>query len=176
VSIDGLLITSPGGVLDPVNWNGFAESGQPGWEMGPAKTNRIGEGNLLGSRLLPKNGTPIDIGFAVNPAMLHDETDLKFEYHVAADGTLTGGVEFTTSAAPPVLLGDYNGNGSVDAADYVVWRHNVGASSLPNRGNGITGPVGQADYNYWRAHFGATSGSGSGSVTRAQCLSRRLES
>jgi hypothetical protein len=58
--------------------------------------------------------------------------------------------------------GDYNNNGVVDMADYVIWRNSVGQSTLNNRGTGITGTVGQADYNFWRAHFGATSGSGSG--------------
>jgi hypothetical protein len=43
--------------------------------------------------------------------------------------------------------GDYNGDGTVDAADYVVWRK-TGDS-----------PV---DYNTWRANFGQTAGSGTG--------------
>ncbi|HEX3601272.1 MAG TPA: glycoside hydrolase family 16 protein [Lacipirellulaceae bacterium] len=67
------------------------------------------------------------------------------------------------SLTPQVVAvpGDYNGNGVVDAADYVVWRANVGQSTLANRGTGITGLVGAADYNFWRSHFGSTSGSGS---------------
>jgi hypothetical protein len=60
----------------------------------------------------------------------------------------------------PVLLGDYNDNGSVDAADYVLWRdggplNNEGAS--PN-------VVDQADYDFWRARFGASSGGGTASA------------
>ncbi|HEX3600410.1 MAG TPA: PEP-CTERM sorting domain-containing protein, partial [Lacipirellulaceae bacterium] len=58
--------------------------------------------------------------------------------------------------------GDYNNNGVVDAADYVVWRSNVGAATIPNRGTGISGTVGSVDYDFWKAHFGNTSGSGSG--------------
>jgi hypothetical protein len=41
--------------------------------------------------------------------------------------------------------GDYNSDGSVDSADYVIWRKNDGS---------------QAGYNTWRAHFGQTAGSG----------------
>jgi hypothetical protein len=48
------------------------------------------------------------------------------------------------------LAGDYNNDGKVDAADYVVWRN--GGSPVPNS---------VADYNTWRANFGAHSGSGS---------------
>jgi hypothetical protein len=57
--------------------------------------------------------------------------------------------------------GDFNGNGTVDAADYTVWRKNNGmTTSLPN--DPIGGTIGQGQYDYWRAHFGQTAGSGSG--------------
>lgn len=60
------------------------------------------------------------------------------------------------SGGPP-LPGDYNGNGIVDAADYVVWRKNVGQSNtLP--GDVSPGSVDASDYNVWRSNFGATAG------------------
>ena len=64
-------------------------------------------------------------------------------------------------AAPP-LNGDYNQNGVVDAADYVVWRKQAGAASnLPNDPHG--GTVGTLQYNTWRTNFGRTSsGMGNG--------------
>jgi hypothetical protein len=43
------------------------------------------------------------------------------------------------------LAGDFNGDGTVNAADYVVWRKNFGT---------------QASYDTWRANFGHTAGSG----------------
>jgi hypothetical protein len=43
--------------------------------------------------------------------------------------------------------GDYNQDGTVDAADYVVWRKTDGT---------------QAGYDTWRANFGATAGGGTG--------------
>lgn len=48
------------------------------------------------------------------------------------------------------LEGDYNGDGTVDAADYVTWRDDPA-------GNG-----GAGGYNTWRGNFGATAGAGSG--------------
>jgi hypothetical protein len=55
------------------------------------------------------------------------------------------------------LAGDYNGNGSVDAADYTVWRDNLGsATALPNDD---TPGVGPNDYTRWKANFGRTSDS-----------------
>jgi hypothetical protein len=61
----------------------------------------------------------------------------------------------TTPAAVP---GDYNGNGVVDMADYVLWRK---GGPLQNEVADI-GTISQADYTAWRARFGNTSGSGSG--------------
>jgi hypothetical protein len=58
------------------------------------------------------------------------------------------------------LPGDYNEDGFVNAADYVIWRKHLRMDfALPNRGPGNSGPVSDSDYNTWRANFGA-SGSG----------------
>jgi hypothetical protein len=61
----------------------------------------------------------------------------------------------------PGLIGDYNDDGNVDAADYTVWRNNVGqpGSTLENRDpdNG-TGVVGPDDYDSWKSNFGAGGG------------------
>ncbi len=56
------------------------------------------------------------------------------------------------------MAGDYNGNGVVDMADYVLWRN---GGPLQNDVN-TPGVVDVSDYTYWRSRFGATSGSGSG--------------
>jgi hypothetical protein len=47
------------------------------------------------------------------------------------------------------LVGDFNKDGTVDAADYVVWRKGLGTTNTED------------DYNDWKANFGATLGSGS---------------
>ncbi len=61
-----------------------------------------------------------------------------------------------------ILPGDYNEDGVVDAADYTVWRNNLGAAAgtLENEIDG--GVVGQAQYATWKANFGMEGGSGSG--------------
>ena len=52
--------------------------------------------------------------------------------------------------------GDYNVNGVVDAADYVLWRKGGPlANELDN-----PGIVNAADYNVWRVRFGNSAGSG----------------
>jgi hypothetical protein len=65
------------------------------------------------------------------------------------------------------VAGDYNGNGTVDGADYVIWRKNKGITSggTVSQGDGTgDGAVNDADYDYWRARFGNNSGSGFGTT------------
>ena len=50
--------------------------------------------------------------------------------------------------------GDYNGDGVVDMADYVVWRKAAGTTNVWADGDG-NGTVGPEDYNIWRTAFGA---------------------
>jgi hypothetical protein len=67
-----------------------------------------------------------------------------------------------TLVAPMPLPGGYNGSGTVDAADYVVWRNSLDqtGTGLPADGNSA-GLVNQADYDLWRAHFGNTAANSS---------------
>lgn len=88
----------------------------------------------------------------------------------AMDPTITSGSRklFTTLDAaalddigwdlqPPSLVGDYNDDGRVDAADYTVWRDTLGQSgpglAADGTGNGL---VDTNDYNLWRSNFGQT--------------------
>jgi hypothetical protein len=59
---------------------------------------------------------------------------------------------------PANIPGDYNQNGTVDAADYSLWRNMLGQMGLglPADGNG-DGTVNDADYALWRANFGLGS-------------------
>jgi T5SS/PEP-CTERM-associated repeat protein len=61
------------------------------------------------------------------------------------------------------LIGDYNGNDVVDAADYVVWRERFG-TTFPLLNDPIDGTIGPAHYDQWRARFGQVAGGGSSST------------
>ena len=65
--------------------------------------------------------------------------------NVNYNGQQTASVEITGS----FFSADYNQNGTVDAADYVLWRKNDSS---------------QAGYDQWGAHFGQTTLSGWESV------------
>lgn len=65
---------------------------------------------------------------------------------------------------PTGLDGDFNDDGTVDAADYTVYRDNLGLSDAALNGNGTGGgTVVSADYTLWVNNYGATSSSSSAS-------------
>lgn len=68
-----------------------------------------------------------------------------------------------TVISAPAAPGDYNQNGVVDAADYIVWRKTLGqtGAGLAADGDGNQ-KIDSGDYQVWRIHFGQTGGSGAG--------------
>jgi hypothetical protein len=61
------------------------------------------------------------------------------------------------------VTGDYNKNGTVDAADYLVWRSSYGSAGANLPADGFPdGFIDEYDYDVWRERFGRTSGAGSG--------------
>jgi hypothetical protein len=158
IEIDSYLIRSKPSVLDVEGWTplevGLGAGG--GWTASTGTTNRIAEGNLFGATFLAANGGTLSLGTPIDPSLLDDETDLELEFTVVGRSALEGGVLFAAAAAP-ALAGDYNGNGTVDAADYALWRNGG-----PLQNEGVTpGNVTAEDYSFWRARFGMTAGSGS---------------
>jgi hypothetical protein len=95
---------------------------------------------------------------------------------IASDGGITG--QFTAAVLPSLgsqlqwqldatasqlalaveLEGDFNRDGIVNAADYIVWRNSDGQSGalLPADAD-ADGSVGAGDYERWRANFGLTA-------------------
>jgi hypothetical protein len=103
---------------------------------------------VWGSDLLPVHTTSLDIPAGVL------EVGVDYVYGVQL-GDLEGGRAENVSRAFTrafryTLPGDFNTDGTVDAADYVVWRKDYSND--------------QAMYDAWRANFGVSLGTGSGST------------
>jgi glycosidase len=72
------------------------------------------------------------------------------------------------AAGPPLIPGDFDQSGTVDAADYTIWRDTLG-STTDLRANGSrtgasSGVVDTADYEVWRRNFGRSSLAGAGGL------------
>jgi prepilin-type N-terminal cleavage/methylation domain-containing protein len=72
-------------------------------------------------------------------------------------------VDYEILDPPGDTLGDYDGNGDVEMADYDTWRDAFGDDLAEVDGNG-NGVVDAADYVLWRKMFGAAGGGGASSV------------
>ncbi len=150
LEIDYYEITSAGGALNTAGWtsiDGNTAQGA-GWDKSLGSN-----ANQLAELYLPEGGFSVaangelSLGNAFSPGM---PQDLQFRFDMPTGLSFVGSVEYISS---PGLAGDYNQDGKVDAADYVVWRKNPGAFGGDPAG-----------YNTWRTNFGRTSGSGSGSA------------
>jgi hypothetical protein len=151
-------IRSVSGSLNPAGWTSLddGEGGDPvgtGWAEAPASnTGLLNEVRLTGSTTVGASQA-LSLGNAFNTAGMQD---LKFYYATPDEkaSLRAGFVKYVTGA--PGVPGDYNNNGVVDAADYVLWRK---GGPLQNEVD-TPGTVNAADYTAWRARFGNTSGSG----------------
>jgi len=78
------------------------------------------------------------------------------------------GIGFRVASIPlHVLDGDYNGNNTIDAADYTAWRDAMTAGSTSLANDPTPGTVDESDFLYWRNHFGESAGGGSGASVLA---------
>ena len=70
--------------------------------------------------------------------------------------TINGVTQITIRAPHPMVAGDYNNDGIVDAADYTVSRDHLARATLPNENPAAATPglVDQEDYTFWKTHFG----------------------
>ncbi len=92
-------------------------------------------------------------------------------------GVPYGTILTNTLGAPNFLLGDYNKDGRVDMADYIVWRKRVGQTGTDLVDNPADGDhdyvVGPGDYSVWRSHFGepfSSSAPGSGAALNSSMV------
>lgn len=169
INLIGYSILSNSGSLQPGNsdWSSLQDQGVSGWQEAAPTANALSELIASGTQSLA-----LSPGQSYLLGDLFDNVsgvrDLALEFILAGDtaGRLGAVVYDTVSAS---VLGDYNGNGVVDAADYTLWRDKLGApaGSLANRDPSNSGVINAADYTYWKSRFGATSGAGSGALTLA---------
>lgn len=128
-------------------WEAIAENG----------SDALVETYLAGSSMVGAGAAPISLGAIYNVGL--DTRDLQFYYQTQGGPVVPVAVEYLSSGS---TVPDFNGDGVVDAADYTVWRDNLGlltgATLLDGDADG-DGDVDAADYSLWRQGFGTSAAS-----------------
>lgn len=125
--------------------------GEGGTLTGSGTLGTLSQGGLVYETLLVPTNTTIDIA-----------ADATTTIHLTLAGQLFG------KYLIPASNGDYNKNGVVDGADYVVWRNTSGQTGvgLAADGNG-DGQVTNADFTLWRSKFSQSAGVGAGEPSQS---------
>ncbi len=150
VGLEAYTITSDSGSLlyQNGNWTSLADQGAAGgdWQEANVSANRVSELKFSSYYQFAKGGS-LSLGHLFNTSGNHQ--DLQFQFFLQeGDETLTGIVVYQ-------IPGDFNGDGTVNASDYVEWRSGLGTTYTPD------------DYQLWRTNFGATlAGSATGSSSK----------
>ncbi len=161
VDFDYYRIDSAASSLNLASWNSLSDqdfnstgggNGQSWDEAGGSGNSALAEVNLLANTAFAGN-TQRSLGNAYNNTL--NALDLVVTYRLLSGLVATATVTYI--GTPPGVPGDYNDNGVVDAADYVLWRKG-GALQHEVATIGSNTPE---DYTEWRARFGNPPGSGS---------------
>jgi hypothetical protein len=155
VDFEFIEITSGSGAIDMANVTPLGSGTIDGsdWEvLGAMSQNSLSQFLLDGVETLAPGAS-----LTIANLFTGSTQDLAFRYLDSNVHMRSGIVTYATSSA---LLGDFNGDSVVDAADYTVWRDNLGAAdeSAFAAGTGNGGGIDATDYSLWRANFGTTGG------------------
>ncbi len=133
-----------GGLVNGTNGNKVLTAGQNSGLSpladfgGPTKTHTL----LVGSPAIDSGSNAQALDAFGNPLTVDQRGRTRIVYNV------------DIGAVEREILGDYNGDGSVDAADYTVWRNDEGSTTrLVADGDG-SGKVDANDYEVWKNHYG----------------------
>lgn len=145
IRIGGYTISSESGSLQPQDggWLSLSDQEVDGVDEAGPTTHFLSE--LIPvphESLVLRPGQSYSLGNAFKPVSEGGLEDLELEFVLS---------EFLA------LAGDYNTDGVVNLADYIVWRNTLGGNvALPNEG-ATPGEVTSEDYQVWKDSFGATA-------------------
>ena len=140
-----------GGLIGTTAFNSLLHV-HPGYRLESLDATTPAEGVYLISMQLRMDGfeTSDPIFLAMRTSSLGSDS------LIATRNWINDNIEMLTS--PPVLTGDYNGDGLVDLADYTVWRNTLGSTTnLAANGDNSgasEGVIDTADYLAWKDNFG----------------------
>lgn len=143
------VVGTLGGTIDIIYVQNLAAPATVVEGVGVAGRRLIATGNYLNAALPPSFGDD-DFGYTSEGNFLNRLGPSSYGPAFPWDDVSLTVID----VSPDRLDGDYNDDGVVDAADYVMWRNNVGApsGSLPNDPHNT--PIGTDQYTTWKDNYG----------------------
>jgi hypothetical protein len=149
--------TGPGSItVDSAGINVYRQDENSIWTGG----DPVSYQDLWAAGILKANGLTGKMGVTWGDSMDNPITLQQADFDTFFSVTGTPGMDnykltsLIEGLAAVGVTGDYNNNGVVDAADYVLWRDGGTLQNDPTPG------VQPGDYNVWRANFGKTASPG----------------
>lgn len=160
LNIEAYRIVSSTNALTPGSWTSLDGQNVPNWLAGTGSSFALAEGMTAGSMTVLGQQS-LSLGDIGNFADQAAKDGLSLEFLLDGQAAFNVGRVLFVDGLSESLQGDFNNDGNVSAADYTVWRDNLGATegNLLN-GNGNGGVIDSTDYALWKQHFGESGGSG----------------
>jgi hypothetical protein len=136
------VVGATDGTINGNGWYNTTKARTVGWHEARISLGDANSGNTQVS---------FYIDDMVNPLLTHSivtTTGINILELNSSYGSQVGYYDDVTISSTGGLAGDFNGDGKVDAADYVVWRDGLGTTFQ------------QSDYATWKQNFGKTAGGG----------------
>lgn len=151
MSLVGYTVNGSEGLLNPDDWVGLGQQryDDTAWNVSSTTNSSLSESGAPIN--LPSNGQ-IYLGRLAGDSSIEQ---LSLTYQLDGESTV-GGYTTTSDLGTPRLVGDFNEDLEVNAADYTVWRDSLGGSVSTFAGTDANGDsrVDHSDYQFWRASYG----------------------
>jgi hypothetical protein len=163
VGLEAYTITSKSGKLQTANgtWNSLQDQAAPNWDQADnSDAHRITEFKTSGSTALAGGGTVLNLGTPITTsAGPLDVDDFSFQFSLSTGQIMNGIVKFGPLPTFTPNAADYDDDGDVDGADFLVWQRALGATVTPGTGadGSNNGKVDAADLTLWKTNFGSAT-------------------
>lgn len=105
---------------------------------------------LSGSESISSLGLPVDENTYYRIRIRASDKDNNYQIPQA----LIGGLKITSAALDPTGTPDYDGNSTVDGADFLLWQREMGRQGTLSADGNLDGVVNAKDLAIWRDNYG----------------------
>ncbi|WP_442484981.1 hypothetical protein [Aeoliella sp. SH292] len=149
-------IATQGGTIDIIYLQNLAAPVTVVEGVGVGSRRLIASGSFLNPTIPPSFGND-DFGYTSDGNFLNRTAPSQYGGAFPWDAVSLAVIDIT----PQGVDGDYNNDGTVNLADYTVWRDRLGSPAGSLENDPHTTVIGAAQYNTWRSNFGLSMPSSS---------------